>query len=200
MADYVSLTELKNSQELMGVSFADYDAMKAIPAASRAVENITGRVFTTSVGTRYYSPSNASSLNIDDYLGGGTVASDNDADGTFETEWTLNTDYVLEPLNAAAGGWPYEQITVHPRGTRRFPCWPRSVSVAGTFGWTTVPEGVYAATVIIAAQTVKFMREAPFGVVGLGIDNIAVRVSRSNPQIAMHLEPYVKGGQGVMVA
>jgi hypothetical protein len=198
MTDYVTLSELKNSQELMGVSFADYDAMKAIPAASRAVENITGRFFGTSYGTRYYTPLEANYLNITDLLAG-TVTSDNDADGVFETAWTFGRDYVLEPLNAAADGWPYEQITVNPRGTRRFPCWPRSISVAGTFGWTAVPEGIYAATVIIAAQTVKFMREAPFGVVGVGIDNVAVRVSRTNPQVSMHLEPYIRG-VGVMVA
>lgn len=200
MTDYVTLSELKNSQELMGVNFADYDAMKAIPAASRAVDNITGRMFDQSVGTRYYTPYEGGYLCIDDYLGGGTLATDQDADGTFETEWALNTDYVLEPLNAAAKGWPYEEVRVHPLGSQRFPCWPRSVSVSGTFGWAAVPEGVYAATVIIAAQTVKFLREAPFGVVGLGLDNIAVRISRTNPHVAMHLDPYVKGGQGVLVA
>lgn len=199
MADYVTLTELKNSQELMGVSFADYDAMKAIPAASRAVENITDRVFTQSVGTRYFTPYDGGYLEIDDYLGGGTLASDNDADGVFETTWTLNRDYVLEPLNAAAKGWPYEAVRVHPLGSRRFPCWPRGVAVVGTFGWTAVPEPVYAATVMIAARTVKRMREAPFGVVGLGIDNVAVRVARTDPEISMHLDSYVRGG-GVMVA
>lgn len=199
--DYVTLSELKNSQELMGVNFADYDAMKAIPAASRAVENITDRpTFGSAVGTRYYSPYDGGYLAIDDYIGGGTVYTDIDGDGTFETQWRLNVDYVLDPLNAASKSWPYEEIRVHPLGAQRFPCWPRSVAVAGTFGWPAVPAGVYAATVIIAAQTVKFLREAPFGVVGLGIDQVAVRVSQTNPQVAMHLEPYCRDGGGVLVA
>ncbi len=200
MTDYVTLEELKNSQELTGVSFADYDIMRAIPAASRAVENITGRpTFGTSAGTRYYTPQEYGYLPIDDYVGGGTVSSDNDGDGVFETAWTLNRDYVLEPLNNLSINWPFQEIRVHPRGTRRFVPWPRSVQVTGVFGWPTVPESIYASTLIIAAQTVKFMREAPFGVVGLGIDQIAVRVSSTNPQVMMHLDPYVRGG-GVLIA
>ncbi len=199
MTDYVSLQELKNSQELMGVSFADYDAMKAIPAASRMVENLTGRTFGTSYGTRYYSPYEPGYLCIDDLISG-NLSTDQNSDGTFETTWTLNRDYVFEPLNAAAIGWPYEEVRVHPLGSLRFPCYPRSVAVAGTFGWTAVPEPIYAATLIIAAQTVKYMREAPFGVVGLGIDQVAVRVSRSNPQVSMMLEDYIRGGDGVLVA
>ncbi len=197
MTDYVTLSELKNSQELMGVSFADYDAMKAIPAASRAVENITGRFFGTAMGTRYYSAYQPGYLDIDDLISG-TLYTDQDADGVFETTWTANRDYVLEPLNAPAVGWPYEEVRVHPRGAFRFPCYPRGVAVAGTFGWTAVPEPIYAATVILAAQTVKYMREAPFGVVGIG--EVAMRVSRTNPQVMMHLEPYIRGGDGVMVA
>ncbi len=72
--------------------------------------------------------------------------------------------------------------------------------MVGTFGWTAVPEPVYAATLILASQIVKYMREAPFGVVGLGIDQVAVRVSSTNPQVMMHLDPYVRGGDGVLVA
>ena len=64
--DYVTLDELKNSQELVGVNFADFDAMKAIPAASRAVENMTGQpTFGTQVATRYYTPRERHIVNID---------------------------------------------------------------------------------------------------------------------------------------
>ncbi len=198
--DYVTLEEIKNSQELVGVSFADYDAMKALGAASRAVENITGRpTFGTSVGTRYYTPTRERWVSIDDLLTVSSVATDQDGDGAFETAWTQNSHYVLEPLNNAAIGWPYDELRVHPHGGLYLPCWPRSLAVAGTFGWPSVPEDVYAATMIIATQTVKRMREAPFGVVGFGIDNIAVRIAKTDAQICMFLDPYVKG-QGVLAA
>ncbi len=198
--DYVTVDEVKNSQELMGVNFADYDVIKAIPAASRAVENYTGRpTFGTTVGTRYYTPQEARYLTIDDLVTVGSVTTDNNGDGTFETVWTQNTNYVLEPLNNPAIGWPYTQLRVHPLSGLWLPPWPRSVQVTGTFGWPSVPESIYTATLILAAQTVKRVREAPFGVVGLGIDNIAVRISSVDTQLRQHLDPYVQGA-GVLAA
>ena len=67
MADYLTLTEVKNAQELIGVSFADYDAQMAISAASAGIEQYCGRGVDLSASTanRYYSPLEPCELNID---------------------------------------------------------------------------------------------------------------------------------------
>lgn len=196
--EYITLSELKNTSELMGVSFADYDAMLAISAASRGIDEYTGRQFFSSTGTRYFTPTEPGFLEIEDLISG-TVMSDDDGDGVFETTWVANTDYMLSPLNAAADGKPYEQLRVHPNSSARLPCWPRSVSVVGTFGWSACPDPVKTATILMAARLMKRAREAPFGIVGLGIDNVAVRISRTDPDIAFLLDPYIRGS-GVMIA
>ncbi len=41
--------------------------------------------------------------------------------------------------------------------------------------------------------------DAPFGVVGLGFDQAAVRIPTIDPDLRFLLDPYTKGG-GVMVA
>lgn len=197
--EYLTLTELKNSSELIGTSFADYDIQRGIAAASRGIDEYTGRFFFQSVGTRYYTAVEPGYIDIDDLISGGVVATDQDGDGVFETAWTANTDYLLTPLNAVADGRPYEEIRTHPLGSYRFPCFPRSVSVAGTFGWPTVPDPVIEATTIIATKLVKRKREAPFGIVGVGIDNFAVRIARTDPDVAFLLDPYVRGS-GVLIA
>jgi hypothetical protein len=42
--------------------------------------------------------------------------------------------------------------------------------VTGQFGWSTSPEDIKAATSILAAKLFKRVREAPFGIVTVGID------------------------------
>lgn len=202
MTDYINVEELKVSGELTGFSFADYDGKLCVSAASRAIDEYTDRRFTaagTVSSVRYYSPLDGWSLRVDDVTSVGTVEVDYDGDGTFETTWVENTDYVLEPLNAATDGKPYEEIRVRSNGAMPMPCRERSVKVTGTFGWPDTPEQVKAATSLLATKLLKRIREAPFGVVGVGIDNIAVRVIRADPEMQILLDPLVRG-QGVMVA
>jgi hypothetical protein len=199
LTDYISLAELKVNSELVGFSFADYDGQMAVSAASSGIEQYCGRNFSlTSSGSvaRYYTPITARTLNIDDIVTstyGATVQADIDADGVFETTWALNTDYLLEPLNAQADGWPYESIRVHPRSSQRFPCWPRSIKVTGQFGWPAVPATVKEATMIMSVRLLKRAREAPFGVVGLGLDNSPVRIARIDPDVCFLLDNWVRG-------
>lgn len=202
MSDYITLSELKVSAELQGVSFGDYDGARAITSASRAIDEYCGRRFWTTAGTytqRFYSPLDSYCVQIDDLVTLGTVQIDVDGDGTCETTLTQNTDFLLEPYNAAADSKPYEELRRHPLSGQLLPCWPRSVSVTGQFGWPDVPEQVKSATTMIAIKLFMRMRQAPFGVVGIGIDNTAVRISRSDPDLALLLDPLVRG-QGVMVA
>jgi len=200
--NYISLTELKVTSELIGFSFADYDAEQAISAASRGIEEYTGRFFTaagTTYATRYYTPSWGGYIGIDDITTVGTVTTDWDGDGVFETTWTANRDYLLEPFNAALDGKPYEEIRVHPMSSLRLPCWPRSVAVTGTFGWPSVPPQVKEITTLMAARLIKRKREAPFGVAGIGIDGTPIRIARVDPELQWLIDPLKKGG-GVLAA
>lgn len=197
--EYLTVMEAKNSAELVGTAFADYDIQRAIAAASRGIDEYTGRFFFTSVGTRYYTAYEPGYVDIDDLTTAGVLTTDQDGDGVFETSWTVNTDYTFAPFNAAADGKPYEKIRLQPYGSQRFPCLPRAVSVAGTFGWPSVPDQIVEATTIIATKLVKRKRDAPFGVIALGIDNFAVRIARTDPDVAFLLDPFIRGS-GVLIA
>lgn len=201
---YITLSELKNSQELVGFAFADYDAQMAIQSASNGVSQYCGRDFGVASGTttRYYTPQEPGYVNIDDLVtttSAATVQTDTNGDGVFETTWTLNTDYVLEPMNAQADSWPYEWIRVHPNSGNRFTSWPRSLAVTGSFGWPATPDNIREATMILSVRLLKRAREAPFGVVGGGLDSSPVRIARTDPDIGFLLDNWVRG-YGVLVA
>lgn len=189
MADYITSSELSASLSLTGYTFATADISACITAASRVVDMYTGRNFTTagSTLTRYYTPESPNILMIDDATSIVSVAIDRNEDGTFEETWAT-TDYVAEPLNAAADSKPYETLRV--RGTGRY-TWPRgiekSVSVSATFGWDAVPTEVKVATTVLASQLLKRSREAPFGIVSFTGSDVAMRIARTDPQVNMLL-------------
>src|SRR6187549_217038 len=102
--NYVALEEVKAQAELTGTSFSDNDLLLAIPAAARGIEEYVGRRFwldDDATRVRYYTAVDGWSVQVDDLVTLGTFATDYDGDGTFETTWAVNTDFVLEPLNAA---------------------------------------------------------------------------------------------------
>jgi hypothetical protein len=192
---YVELEEFKTSLSLTGQTYADQDIQTALVAASRAVDDMTHRRFwpdADATQVRTYSPHSSEVVPIDDLITLTSVLVDFDGDGTFEQTWTLNTHFILEPLNAPADGFPQNLIRRHPRSTYYFSGYPRSVQVTGKFGWAAPPAGVKAATAQIAARVLKIMREAPFGVASLGMDGAAIRVSRYMPEVEMSLGPYCK--------
>lgn len=187
MSDYITLEQLKSSLELSGSSYADQDLMSAIPSASRAIEKYARRRFWKDADAdqvRYYSPDSAWKQEIDDLVSLTSIETDAAGDGSFSDLWTLNTDFNLEPLNAAADGEPYTTIRVRPTGSLTLPTgYARSLKVTGMFGWPDVPDQVVTATTIIAAKLVKRLREAPFGIVSTGIDGFAARIARNDPDV-----------------
>lgn len=197
---YVEVEELKNTLTLAGTTFANQDVEAAILAASRAVDKHCDRRFWADTGTlnvRYYTPLSASVCRIDDLTTLTSLKVDQGGDGTFEETWTNNTDFVLQPLNAAADSWPWTRVEVNPSSTRYFPAgYLRTVEVTGTFGWTAVPPAVKQATSIMAHTLVKRSREAPFSVVGVGLDNAAVRIPQNDPHVRMLLAPFVRHSIG----
>lgn len=192
---YVELEEFKSTAELTGTSFADQDIHNALLAASRGIDEACGRRFWADADAtqiRYYTAKSQRALPIDDLVTRTSVLIDPGGDGTFGETWVENTDYTLTPLNAAAEGRPWTKIELHLGSSVYFPPYPRSVKVTGKFGWTAVPANIKSATSLVAARLLKRGREAPFGVVSLGLDGTAVRVSSFDPDVAFLLAPYVR--------
>lgn len=192
MSDYITVEQLKASLE-MGSSYADQDVQAAVSSASRAVDKYCRRRFwkdDDANQVRYYSPDRQTWQGIHDIVTLTSVETDPAGDGTFPDSWTLNTDYTLEPLNAAEDDEPYTTIRVHPNGTFWLPTgFPRSLKITAMFGWPDVPDEVPAATTIIASKLVKRIREAPFGIVSTGVDGFAARISRNDPDVYNLLGP-----------
>lgn len=194
--EYGTVFALKETLSLQGVSFADADLTVALEAASRAIDELTNRRFwkDSAEATRYFDPEDWETCLLDDVVDVTTFKVDYDGDGTFEQIWALNTDYVLEPLNADKDDRPFVWAVRHPRGRYRFPTsYPRTVEVTGIFGWPEIPPPITSATSILAVQLVRRMREAPFGVVALGLDGAAVRIARSDPHIGLLVGPFCRG-------
>ena len=193
---YVQVEEFKSTIELSGTSFSDEDVKIALRAACRGVDEICGRRFypdSDALQVRYYSPDDWWTLYVDDIVTVTSLKTDDAGDGTFENTWTLNTDYIAEPLNAVADGQPWTKLCVHPSGTHFFPVnFPRSVELTGKFGWLAVPAQVEEATTLLAHRLLKRARQAPFGVSGLGLDGTAVRIMMRDPDVCSLLAPFMR--------
>lgn len=182
--DYLTLSELKASLAPDSVStFGNEDMQKAISAASRAVDSMCRRRFwldTTAVD-RYYT-ADSDIVQIDDL----TEAEDPVVvvDGT---EFVRGTDYLLEPLNAAADGRPYEQIRLLSDYT---PGSPGAVKVTGKFGWSGVPAGIENSTGIIAGRLLLRLRQAPLGFQLTEVN--AIRIGTDDPDVARNLTTLIK--------
>lgn len=202
--EYLSLEEFKATLELSQTTFADEDAHRSLEAASRAIDLSLGRVFYQGAPgeVRYYSPTGFTSVTIDDAFAVTAVAIDPSDSGTW-TPLVAATDYYLEPRNAAALGFPYTVIRSRPAvgwvsrwdtpfgwASRFDNIYPNTVRVTATYGWPAPPPGIVTATAMIASRLVKRLREAPFGVVGFGMDGSAVRIARDDPDVAALLAPF----------
>lgn len=177
---YADLADLKlrvriNADD--GLSDARLES--SITAASRAIDESTGRRFYAATETRVYQAGSLSCLLLpDDLLSVTTLKIDTDGDRTFETT-LATTDYYLLPLNAVADGRPYTEIAIDRiNGAYTFSGWPQGVQIAGSFGYCATgshPAPIEEATLRLAERLFK-LSDAPLGVTGsleLGVARIA---------------------------
>jgi hypothetical protein len=190
LSDYITSTQLKNTLEIGTATYADADITMAISAAGHVIDAYKDtRFYPTGETRRYSADACERSLQIDDLVSLTTLKVDMDGDGTYETTWTVDTDFYLEPVNAALEGRPYNQVTLRPQGTALWPAWDYGIQVGGTFGWTTAPYQVQQATTILAGRYLKRARETPYGILTIGTDAIAAaRLGRIDPDVSFLLD------------
>lgn len=192
---YIELEQFKRTANLDGTSFADVDAQVAILAASRAIDEHCDRRFwldPDATSVRFYTPRSRRLVEIDDLVTLTSLQVDQGGDGVFEETWTVNTEVVPHPLNAASKARPWTYLETHPAGSRTFPLYPRSVRLTGRFGWPAIPEQIKNATLIQARRLLLRMREASFGVAALGPDGTAVRITQLDPDVKALLTRLVR--------
>ncbi len=189
---YATRTELKGR---LGITDTNDDTRldEALAAASRGIEDFTGRQFnqTTTASARVYYPDTCHLVRVHDLhtTTDLTVATDEGDDGTYETTWSTS-DYQLEPLNGIEDGqtgWPYRKVRAvesryFPTRSRRAP-----VQVTAKWGWAAVPAPVKE-TCLIVAEEIFGLKDAKYGIAGFG-DFGVVRI-RENPRTARMLNPY----------
>ena len=193
---YASLSEFKAAVNI--TDSADDSALQSVLDATDTLIDLycdrkTG--FGTASETRYYTAEDYQYVLTDDLVSVTTLQTDDDANGTYETTWTVGTDYVLAPRNAALDGFPYTEIDTSVSWPRNFPKDVYlGVKVVGVFGFPSVPAAVKQAE-IIQAGAVWNSRTAPFGVIGSADLGGILRMSRAlHPEAALILEPYRKRG------
>lgn len=173
---YISPGRLKQILGVQNTDFADEALELACDTASRVIERYKGtRYYPTAAQTRYYtSDPHDRWIEIDDLSAFTSLTLDTDDDGDYETTWTQNTDFRLEPVNAPTDGQPWNRLVV--KGCNRFPIGEAAIKLTGTFGWASTPPEVEQAASLLANRFLKRNREAPFDVLTV-IANESVAVA-----------------------
>lgn len=170
MADtYVSTAELTFALPTSNLDDAVL-ADLAVKGASRAVDSYCGQTFFQSDDVRYYLPRYTDLVKVHPIATatGLIVKTDTAGDGTYATTLTINTDFLLRPTNAATltPAQPYTQIWLPSSSFPTFWSGRETVQVTATFGWPAVPDDIKAATLLLARDLFKELKDAPFGVAG----------------------------------
>lgn len=197
MAPYASLAELKAYVGIPDADVADDDVLEvALDSASAQIDAFCDRTFLAdgTVTTREYMVTATGQLDVDPISSetGLVVEVDNDNDGTFETAWTIGTDFRLEPINAEAAGMPWTRLV--SLGARWFPrlAYRPGVRVTAKFGWPggTAPAPIKNATLIQASRLFK-RKDAPFGVAGSVEFGSEIRLlAKLDPDVETLVRPY----------
>jgi hypothetical protein len=199
---YATLTEIKNFLSIPVSDTADDSLLEGlVESASRSIDRIANRRFylDTSATARQYRAYSDVFVYTDDI---GTTSSlsvsiDEAGNGTYSTLLTLNTDYILDPLTAAAKGRPFTQLTMVSSSTS-FPIFPGlfgnglrpGVQVTARWGWPSVPDDINTACLILTADLYK-RKDAPGGILGLG-DLGAIRMSAMGRDVSSIVRAYRK--------
>jgi hypothetical protein len=190
---YASLERFKSR---LGITSNDDDdeLVEALDSGAREIDNFCGRRFyadTVATARRYY-PRDACLAYVDDFwTTTGLIVALDDGSGTYATTLTLDTDFILEPLDGVSdgsSGWPYWKIRLI--NGRRFQSSDRPpLRVTAAWGWAKIARPVTQANLIMA-QANYALKEVSFGAAGVG--QLGIVTVRSNPAAMTKLAPYVR--------
>lgn len=202
---YCTVDDLREQLgDLSNQNLAGRMLVRAVNAASRAVDNWTGRRFWQDPvpQTRLFDPSGspggAYELWLSDDIStttGLTIATDTDGNGGYANVFDT-VDYRLWPYDANAGGSMYGGWwKLESTGRWRFDIRGINgrhgylpVQITARFGWAFVPPEIEQATILKAAQLFK-RKDAPYGVAQFG-DIAAVQITRADKDVVELLAPY----------
>ena len=189
---YITLAGLKTYLKIDD-SVEDTLLEQIIESASRSIDRIANRRFylDSTASARTYRPIGNLRVITDDIgsTSGLIFKTDPDANGNYQTTFTLNTDYIVEPTNALAKGRPINYLTIVGSTAMSLPVnyWPQ-VQVTARWGWPSVPDDIEQATYILSADLYK--RKDSIGGV-LGISELgAIRMSPLGRDIAAMVRAY----------
>lgn len=212
---YCTVDDLREQLgDLNSKNLSDRMLVRAINAASRAVDNWTDRRFWADPApvVKTFEPWTDVRRQTEDYVStsyelwlpediayttGLEIATDTNGGGTYDTVWDA-ADFRLWPYRANTSGNPYGGWNkIESTGRLRFDIRGiggnrglMPVQITARFGWSFLPDGVEQATILKAAQLFK-RKDAPFGVVQFG-DIAAVTITRKDADVVELLWPYVR--------
>lgn len=197
---YATLNEIK---AYLSISDSTDDTLleDLIESASRSIDRIANRRFylDANASARLYRAYSDIFVYTDDIgtTTGLVVAVDENGNGTYSKQLTLNTDYILDPLTAPSLNRPYTQLTM-VSNTEMWPIFPGltqnglrpGVQVTAKWGWPSVPSDINMACLILSADLYK-RKDAPGGILGLG-DLGVVRMSPLGRDVTAMVRAYKK--------
>ena len=197
---YATLNEIK---AYLSISDSTDDTLleDLIESASRSIDRIANRRFylDATASARLYRAYSDIFVYTDDIgtTTGLVVAIDENGNGTYSKQLTLNTDYILDPLTAPSLNRPYTQLTM-VSNTEMWPIFPGltqnglrpGVQVTAKWGWPSVPSDINMACLILSADLYK-RKDAPGGILGLG-DLGVVRMSPLGRDVTAMVRAYKK--------
>lgn len=191
---YISADDLKSTLGLTGASGIDTDIGRAVTAASRAIDQVCDDRFypdDDALQVRKFVPVNPGFARIDSLCEFTSLVAQ-------ESTWELDTDFYLEPTNAANDGRPWTAIRTIVRpflftAAEVAPGWSgfdARITVTGKWGWAAAPDEIVSATGLLAAKIFE-RRKAIFGVAGVGVDvGAAVRIGSYDEEFQTLVGPY----------
>jgi hypothetical protein len=196
MASLVTLDALKEYlKEPTSSQRHDETLGFALDAASEKIRDYCDRIFTKddtadtpSATVRTFVATSPYRLLVRDFYDTTdlVVKTDTTDNGTYDTTWTVTTDYMAGPFDQR-DGWPY--YTIEAVGSRTFPVSRRpTVQVTAFYGWSAVPDAVEQTCLELAAELWK-RGDAPFGVVGVD-DFGTVQTATSDMRLLSRLKMY----------
>lgn len=197
---YATLNEIK---AVLGISDTtdDTELEDCVETASRDVDAYCGRGRKfwqdSEAVARTYFPHDLRYLYVDDIstTSGLVVKVDLDDDGTYETTLTINSDFMVHPVNAAREYpvRPWTRIVLLDgtlTGWERLSSGRPFVEVTAQFGWSAVPDAVKRAT-LLQAKTLFKADDTTFGTFQT-MDGGARTVPRMDPIAAARLETFIR--------